>query len=1035
MKNVFQRKLNANLQQQLVQLRKISLDLLFLTPCTKQLREAVLIFLQETYKKEKESAWIELISFAVSIFEQQFDIENMNHTIVALRLVLMVTKLNWNKYISFQDEDEEPEDKRQRYEKLNAHLRASVLPRIMSIATNIIGVFYEQGDRFLLERLDNPQIQAVISGKGFWELTHIITKFFWSIHMNDSQIYADLLSNKPEGEHLRQSLKCIINVANLSLDVSTTATASMPQLNLDVSEDAPQWKAVKWTLTFIASFINSSPDSWKEGLLNAQTFPGNAIAELVHKASTSRMHSVILSKKSFVVGLNITETLIRKKNFNCLALGQKFYDQIIDATFHELCFTEADEELLTDSPMEFLENNIEVCYGNYDTRTSAYKLLKSLLTSKLIKKSSIPSMFFGKVRAGVQEFMQSAEDKSSELKYAYACVIHRLSSILKKNVSGVTIYTDFILPFLGDISKRHSPHLQFIALQIVQTYKKLIRDTANTDAVHPIVAITNEILVQVLDEPIGVTCRVAIQVQFLRALGTLVECDPKRCSTIVEPTLLKLVDIALRLLQLDCGIQTIVLDTLAIFIDKFPTLLDPVLAQLCGHFIQHVYATLQKSAALRAKSENASQSLFQQTKDDKFDDEQFNQEDSLNSAIEGTLRTLYTIVATMVGSSKWHLDVQRTVCPFLKDLLAEREDSALCIVENRELIFDIFDVIACSVESFIPASWELLQLAYEIITNEDDQFFVCECGGKVFDIAKAFITASMGEFCSRGLDRPMFELCSIFLNPTDDEYSFFDDSDRLQALAFFCFYVQTARKHSIGLPENIAPSIKYVMQSLQEPDAKSRRALEKRMHIYRAVLSVFWFDPRTFSQLFSDVRIDSLMDGYVDFVRKAPPWNVYDRNIGITALARYLRMLLQENIVNAQTPRMECHIRSILTTMKTFLLENIEQHTKTPQAKPSPDIEANFDSDADFESDSDDSDLEINPRSLDDGHWAEDEGEADVEELADHPVMQTPAAGVIQGLMKDIAMVHSYFANENLTMEVFDRIIAQETAFLQRMGQ
>ena len=1028
--------------------RKISLTILFSGDKNRSFRESVIAFLQASYRKEKEAQWGKVIEDVLPFIQGGVDSQSIHAKISALKVINMIVKLNWNRYISFSEDDEEPRDKKKQYNDFNSSVWDNAFPLVHDLLRSILDAFYSTDGIFSRDILRDQNILCLATQREFWELLHFIVKLFWSSAVNDIHTYASLGSSHGSHGKFQEWLRSILQLAQLPLDVSMAlqSTGNTQQMIFDVSENAAQWKVLKWVFTFLSAFINSA-DRKDTHSLNATSFPGKNIAELLHRACTSRLQGVFLSRKAFVVALNCMEHIILRKKFECISLGPGFFEKIIDATFNELKFTEADGELLNDSPMEFLEQNIEVCYDTYDPRSSAYRLLKSLLTLKLIKKTTIPSTFFMKVKAGIETFDHKNGDLQDREKYAYACVIYRLSSILKKNVSPVTIYTDFIRPFLRDISRQETPYLQFIALQIVQTYTKLLKNLSQVDNINPIEAIVNEITKQLLMEHIGVNERVAIQVQLLRCLSTLIGADFKRCAPLVEPNLLKIMDIALRLLQLDCGVQSIVLDAVAIFIEHFPTQLDPVLTQLCSHFIQHVYSILGRSAELRSKTatEKKSTSILSTAKEDTFDDAEFTQEDSLNSALESTLRTLYTIVATMVQSSKWHVDLQRTVCPFLRELLSQQDDSSLCLMESRELMFDIFDVISTNVETYTSESWDLLQLAYQVVTTEDDQFFVCECGSKIFDITKEFVSSDPREFFSRGLQQPMFEICNIFLNPTvDDEVNFFDESDRMQALEFVSFYLQEVQKHKIGLLDSAQSSLQYVVSTLLTMQGDKRawgRTLQLRTQLYRTALSLLWLDPKVLLHLLepTNVSIIAFIEMYVDFVTKLPPKSTYDRSIGIVALSHYLRWIYHENqSVNVHLPEVQNHVRVIVAVLRVFLHANAEMHKAGPSQRVSADEADDFPTDDDFETDDEsDSDAEGNPRDLDDGEWIGDTADAedDDEDTANHHIAKTSCAAILRQAIADTPALHAFVQMESISESALDAMIRDEEAFIQRKAE
>ena len=1029
----------------IINLRRTTLGLLF-TPSIKRIvQDTMLNFLWHSYRTEHQQTWDEVLQLVLSNLDGSFDLEKLHCYSITLRIVHMVTKLNWNRYISFTAEDDGIDNKKQKYNEFNSYLWKTTMPLILQFLHVIFEKLYVRDKAYENEVCYDETSLYLIRHRDFWCILHFIGKTFWSCSINDMDKYIHWDSQRAQEDQAKDWVQAILQLGRLPLDI-TMGLSKNHYVEIknyvgspyDASESSETWKPVKWALTFINCFINSP---LKELTLNITSFPGRQIAELLLMSATSRIKGISLSKKAFVTALGSMEILLRRKNFLSSASGQFVFEQLIDASFHELRFLETDEELFLNSPAEFLETNIEEYHDTYDPRSASCRLLKILLTSKLVKALNIPEAFIARLRENLQRIEGHNIHKVAAEKYAFGCAIYRLSSLIKKTLAPKFIWNDFIRPFCQDLEASSPPYLQFMALLIIQDYSKTLKRLSLEGEIQPFEAVLGKIVSNILIEPIGATDRIVVQVEQIQTCAALIEASIDRSRQLILPDLLSLMDVGIRLSQLDSGVQPMILNALSTFIDHFPTELDPILCQLCKHFIEHihgVYGDYKKLQQITSCKQEAS--VFEDAKNDTYDEDEFKQQENINSAIESTLRTLYTITSTMVLNEKWHEEIQILICPFLCELLSVQDEAIFSLYEHRELVFEIFELISTNVKTLISEAWNLLRLSCELILAEDDQFFVCECGSKMFSIGKSFLAQNQAEFTSKNISASFFDICNVFLNPTKEiDENFFDDFDRSCALDFVAFYLQEHHGKEIYFPEGLIMCLSFVLKKLEMGEtAPLKTSIRLSFCLQRVMMSLAWISPEMFAKIIIENKqsVGVFIENYCTLIITTPRVSVCDRQIcifGLTCLTDWL--VRSQRSVSIGDVELHTVVQKVASILNKLLASNYEYHysqreTKSSSAHNTQNMSDEDDFETEDEDDYEEDGYSTISSSKEDWHDAADDD--DDEDCEDTPSksMRLNASAFVRDRLLGLPEIQGILEDAGIKQPLLENLIQAEEAFL-----
>ncbi|KAG0768001.1 hypothetical protein G6F57_006285 [Rhizopus arrhizus] len=459
----------------------------------------------------------------------------------------------------------------------------------------------------------------------------------------------------------------------------------------DERERYPWWKTKKWAYHCLNRLFS------KYG--NPATMPRNSTSEY---SGFAKSFSTNFAPNILQAYLNQIECWIKKEIWipsKVLALTSCFFaDCVKNKTtwlllkphvetlvahfvFPQLCFSDEDQELWDEDPVEFVHKKVDPLEDFHSPQTNAMNFLIDLARDRK-KHTFLGILNF--VNSVLNKYLEAPEDqKNPREKDGALCMIGGLSyQVLQKKSPVANMMEPFFVTHVFPEFKSKHPFLRARACDLTRHFSDL--DFANEQNLAT--------LYQSVTDCIRDT-ELAVKVQACLALQPMIRHESVRNA--MAPSLPFIMQELLNLTN-EIDIDTLA-NVMEEFVEVFAEQLTPFAVQLC---------TQLRDTFLRIMEElNQSNALNNAEDDDEFDGDIDELSDKTMAAM-GVLKTIGTLILSLESTPEILQQLENALLPVITYTLEKK------ILDLYDEIFEIIDSCTFSSKRVTPTMWGVFELIY-----------------------------------------------------------------------------------------------------------------------------------------------------------------------------------------------------------------------------------------------------------------------------------------------------------------------------------
>lgn len=574
----------------------------------------------------------------------------------------------------------------------------------------------------------------------------------------------------------------------------------------DERERYPWWKTKKWAYHCLNRLFS------KYG--NPATMPRSS----PEYNSFAKNFSANFAPNILQAYLNQIECWIKKEIWipsKCLALTSCFFaDCVKNKTtwqllkphvdtlvahfiFPQLCFSDEDQELWDEDPVEFVHKKVDPLEDFHSPQTNAMNFLIDLARDR--KKHTFMGIL-NFVNGVLNRYLEAPEDqKNPREKDGALCMIGGLSyQVLQKNSPVANMMEPFFVTHVFPEFKSKYPFLRARACDLTRHFSDL--DFANEQN---LAALYQYVTDCIRDSEL------AVRVQACLALQPMIRHESVRNA--MAPSLPFIMQELLNLTN-EIDIDTLA-NVMEEFVEVFAEQLTPFAVQLC---------TQLRDTFLRIMEDLNQNNALNSADDDEFDGDIDELSDKTMAAM-GVLKTIGTLILSLESTPEILQQLENALLPVITYTLEKK------ILDLYDEIFEIIDSCTFSSKRVTPTMWGVFELIYRAF-KEDGGIDYMEVMLPPLD---NYISYGQDVFVQNGqVQHMMFDIIDTVMKSDRT-----GEQDRICACKLMESVLLNCRGHvdmSIGHFLNLA--FQYIFTG-------SMKTTEFKVHCIEVVINCLYYNP------------------------------------------------------------------------------------------------------------------------------------------------------------------------------------------------
>lgn len=574
----------------------------------------------------------------------------------------------------------------------------------------------------------------------------------------------------------------------------------------DERERYPWWKTKKWAYHCLNRLFS------KYG--NPATMPRSS----PEYNSFAKNFSANFAPNILQAYLNQIECWIKKEIWipsKCLALTSCFFaDCVKNKTtwqllkphvdtlvahfiFPQLCFSDEDQELWDEDPVEFVHKKVDPLEDFHSPQTNAMNFLIDLARDR--KKHTFMGIL-NFVNGVLNRYLEAPEDqKNPREKDGALCMIGGLSyQVLQKNSPVANMMEPFFVTHVFPEFKSKYPFLRARACDLTRHFSDL--DFANEQN---LAALYQYVTDCIRDSEL------AVRVQACLALQPMIRHESVRNA--MAPSLPFIMQELLNLTN-EIDIDTLA-NVMEEFVEVFAEQLTPFAVQLC---------TQLRDTFLRIMEDLNQNNALNSADDDEFDGDIDELSDKTMAAM-GVLKTIGTLILSLESTPEILQQLENALLPVITYTLEKK------ILDLYDEIFEIIDSCTFSSKRVTPTMWGIFELIYRAF-KEDGGIDYMEVMLPPLD---NYISYGQDVFVQNGqVQHMMFDIIDTVMKSDRT-----GEQDRICACKLMESVLLNCRGHvdmSIGHFLNLA--FQYIFTG-------SMKTTEFKVHCIEVVINCLYYNP------------------------------------------------------------------------------------------------------------------------------------------------------------------------------------------------
>ncbi|RCH94560.1 hypothetical protein CU097_000253, partial [Rhizopus azygosporus] len=574
----------------------------------------------------------------------------------------------------------------------------------------------------------------------------------------------------------------------------------------DERERYPWWKTKKWAYHCLNRLFS------KYG--NPATMPRSS----PEYNSFAKNFSANFAPNILQAYLNQIECWIKKEIWipsKCLALTSCFFaDCVKNKTtwqllkphvdtlvahfiFPQLCFSDEDQELWDEDPVEFVHKKVDPLEDFHSPQTNAMNFLIDLARDR--KKHTFMGIL-NFVNGVLNRYLEAPEDqKNPREKDGALCMIGGLSyQVLQKNSPVANMMEPFFVTHVFPEFKSKYPFLRARACDLTRHFSDL--DFANEQN---LAALYQYVTDCIRDSEL------AVRVQACLALQPMIRHESVRNA--MAPSLPFIMQELLNLTN-EIDIDTLA-NVMEEFVEVFAEQLTPFAVQLC---------TQLRDTFLRIMEDLNQNNALNSADDDEFDGDIDELSDKTMAAM-GVLKTIGTLILSLESTPEILQQLENALLPVITYTLEKK------ILDLYDEIFEIIDSCTFSSKRVTPTMWGVFELIYRAF-KEDGGIDYMEVMLPPLD---NYISYGQDVFIQNGqVQHMMFDIIDTVMKSDRT-----GEQDRICACKLMESVLLNCRGHvdmSIGHFLNLA--FQYIFTG-------SMKTTEFKVHCIEVVINCLYYNP------------------------------------------------------------------------------------------------------------------------------------------------------------------------------------------------
>lgn len=574
----------------------------------------------------------------------------------------------------------------------------------------------------------------------------------------------------------------------------------------DERERYPWWKTKKWAYHCLNRLFS------KYG--NPATMPRSS----PEYNSFAKNFSANFAPNILQAYLNQIECWIKKEIWipsKCLALTSCFFaDCVKNKTtwqllkphvdtlvahfiFPQLCFSDEDQELWDEDPVEFVHKKVDPLEDFHSPQTNAMNFLIDLARDR--KKHTFMGIL-NFVNGVLNRYLEAPEDqKNPREKDGALCMIGGLSyQVLQKNSPVANMMEPFFVTHVFPEFKSKYPFLRARACDLTRHFSDL--DFANEQN---LAALYQYVTDCIRDSEL------AVRVQACLALQPMIRHESVRNA--MAPSLPFIMQELLNLTN-EIDIDTLA-NVMEEFVEVFAEQLTPFAVQLC---------TQLRDTFLRIMEDLNQNNALNNADDDEFDGDIDELSDKTMAAM-GVLKTIGTLILSLESTPEILQQLENALLPVITYTLEKK------ILDLYDEIFEIIDSCTFSSKRVTPTMWGVFELIYRAF-KEDGGIDYMEVMLPPLD---NYISYGQDVFIQNGqVQHMMFDIIDTVMKSDRT-----GEQDRICACKLMESVLLNCRGHvdmSIGHFLNLA--FQYIFTG-------SMKTTEFKVHCIEVVINCLYYNP------------------------------------------------------------------------------------------------------------------------------------------------------------------------------------------------